>query len=734
MSRTSKALKRLGVAGIAVATIGAGVPALVATSASAAPGGATTQLVISPTSQTGSAGTCILYTVSPLNGTSEAPGDTPTITVQVTENPLSDTQDVDFCTVPDTGTTARGTSPVVGAGATYFNGNSAPSRQFYAPGTTNSSPAPAAGGGNDSASGASGQATATNTNPTGVDSARYTGTNDGATATTIRPNNGSIVFGIAGAVAGGANITAFIDDGTGGVEATWSRQASEIKTNTDATATFTGGGTAEAVNTVDAEPETGSAPINTVITYTVTLTNSSGQTVSSVTPVASVTAGPDAAQPAGPGGTPAAQAAQPVACNATDNSGKTTCSYTTRNVTGSDTILTWVNKTCGLSSAFDSCEPSDEITRTVAPATSAARFIAITPRDVTTSSGTTRVFSATVTDVHGTAVPDVEVTFFENGPGRFVTPDAPGCDCLTTATGANGVATATVTSASAETGTEEVSAFITGVGTRDATGKFTRTGGSNSASTQCGQAKGAGAGATATTPAGNCSDTTTNTFVIGASPTATPTSTASPTPSTACTAAQQNLPVRVNTPIINATGLASVTVTGAPSNGRIELQGYSQNHYGTANFNNDPTPIDRSVTAGSDGSATISDLRPASNTRLRARVGGCPFAANALGSVINVRTQLTLQVVRTGTRKYTISGHSIPARPGGLIVNIYCDRCTSPGPLIAQPRADQTTGEYKYSITFPAGLANSRVNLQARTGQDAQNAPGSSNIRNLLVY
>jgi len=159
-----------------------------------------------------------------------------------------------------------------------------------------------------------------------------------------------------------------------------------------------------------------------------------------------------------------------------------------------------------------------------------------------------------------------------------------------------------------------------------------------------------------------------------------------------------------------------------------QLQGYSQNHYGTANFTNDPTPIDRTVTAGSDGSATISDLRPASNTRIRARVKGCAFGTNALGSVINVRTQLTLAAKRTGTRTVVISGGSIPARPGGLIVGIYRD-----GVLIGQARADQTSGQYSVTLHFPASDQGKRINLNARTGQDAQNAPGQSNTRSLLI-
>ena len=128
--------------------------------------------------------------------------------------------------------------------------------------------------------------------------------------------------------------------------------------------------------------------------------------------------------------------------------------------------------------------------------------------------------------------------------------------------------------------------------------------------------------------------------------------------------------LKINTPTINATGLASVTVTGATPTATIELQGYSQNHYGTASFDNDPTPVDRVATADDSGVASVDDLRPASNTRLRARVAGCPDATAGSTAVITVRTQLTLAASRIGSRVYAFSGKSIPARPGGLVVGI----------------------------------------------------------------
>ena len=41
-------------------------------------------------------------------------------------------------------------------------------------------------------------------------------------------------------------------------------------------------------------------------------------------------------------------------------------------------------------------------------------------------------------------------------------------------------------------------------------------------------------------------------------------------------------------------------------------------------------------------------------------------------------------------------------------------------------------GAYAIPMTFPPGT--SRVSFVVKTGQDAQNAPGRSNVRSLLVY
>jgi hypothetical protein len=205
--------------------------------------------------------------------------------------------------------------------------------------------------------------------------------------------------------------------------------------------------------------------------------------------------------------------------------------------------------------------------------------------------------------------------------------------------------------------------------------------------------------------------------------------------------------VTVNTPTINATGLASVSVTGARGGATVQLQGYSQNHYGTASFDNDLTPVDRSGVADANGAITFDDLRPASNTRLRAREAGCAYAAAATGSVIQVRATETLRVARAGPGRYVFSGESIPARPGGLIVSLFrvVGSTCAPGvrpsdcpgeQFVSQARAREENapgaGSYEIPVSFPPGT--SRVSFVVKTGQDAQNAPGRSNVRSLLIY
>jgi len=145
----------------------------------------------------------------------------------------------------------------------------------------------------------------------------------------------------------------------------------------------------------------------------------------------------------------------------------------------------------------------------------------------------------------------------------------------------------------------------------------------------------------ATSPTGSATPTSSTSATPSGSATTTmsPSATDTASPAPGCPGSAGGLGVRANTTIVNATGLASVTVTGSRPGRTVVLQGYSQNHAGVANFDNDPTPADRLGTADDAGSISFNDLRPASNTRLRAAEAGCSFATNGPTAVIEVRAQ-----------------------------------------------------------------------------------------------
>lgn len=200
-----------------------------------------------------------------------------------------------------------------------------------------------------------------------------------------------------------------------------------------------------------------------------------------------------------------------------------------------------------------------------------------------------------------------------------------------------------------------------------------------------------------------------------------PSSSSSPSPAAAgpCNAAPDPS-VSLDAETITATGAARVTARTVP-NHVVDLFAYT--HPSTTFV------LVRSQQTGQDGLATFT-IKPPANTRLYAAQRGCADR-HSPSIVLNVRTALTLGVARNGVRDYTFSGDSLPARPGGLIVSLY--RITDAGALIltAQARADGSNGEWLLDRRFSG---SGRYGFVVRTGQDLQNAPGSSNIRSLLVY
>ncbi|GAC1444180.1 MAG: hypothetical protein NVS3B26_12960 [Mycobacteriales bacterium] len=117
MTSPSTILKRLALAGVAAAAVGAGVPVLLAGPALA--GGPTANLSVGPAAQTTTAGTCQSYTVTATDSTGAKPSDTPTVTVTLTQNPAY-SGTIAFCNPSGTGAVGspgnKTTSPATGTG------------------------------------------------------------------------------------------------------------------------------------------------------------------------------------------------------------------------------------------------------------------------------------------------------------------------------------------------------------------------------------------------------------------------------------------------------------------------------------------------------------------------------------------------------------------------------------------------------------------------------------------
>jgi hypothetical protein len=636
----------------AVATVAAGVPALLTTGASAA---ATGDITLSGPSR-GAAGNCLSYTVTPTDAFGRVASDTGTIVVRLTENPNSSTQDVDFCTF--TGASTPTTAP-------HYVNASAATRSYTAGPTITST---AAGTSNPDV--ASTTTPAAQANPTGKDTAVFT-YSGGAT----------ITFGVAGLVPGGAVIDVFRSVDGDEVQSPGDFSRSQ-------NVTFSAGGlpdsteAADAVTSVVVTPEASYSPTGGAAhTFTAVLTNSSGDAVSGVTPSIAAFTGPNAA-------TATAADTFTASCTRSNNVGTSTCTYqATRS--GTDTVTIWVDQTrartapANPTAGVDNNEPRDTSTATFTVPAGSTKFLDLTPDTATVIIGTNKVLTATATDANGTPAVGVGITFTETGPGNIQggTAGTGGTSTLNATTDASGQATVTITTSTAGgTGTDTVTAAI-------------RT----PAGTQCG------------TTGGRCNDTSTLTIA-----TAPPSPTPTPTPTSTCTTASTLL----GTAFISAMQTANVTVTAARG-ATVDLFAYTRP---LTTFT-----IVRTGVVANDG--TISwGIRPPRNTRLYAQQRGCP-AGNQV--VLGVRTTLSLAAVRNGTRNYTFSGDSLPARPGGLIISLYRVNPGGSQTLTAQVRASSTTGEWRLTRRF---TGTGRFGFVVRTGADLQNAPGSSRVRPTLIY
>ncbi len=591
---------------VSLSTAAATVVAGVALLAGPAQADATTALRLS--SVAGAAGTCLVVTLQPVDARGVQATDAATATVRLTELPEGPSQDVDFCTTPET------TPPA--SGATYTNAGTAVgplatpgSTQSYAPGpSVTPNPArPASGGNPDVAADAAGAApsqTPNSNNPTGVDVAQY------------GYSGGVVRIGVAGLTAGGARVEAFLDRNSNGT-------ADTGELLTEGRATFSNGGlpgsdaAVEAVRSLDAEPEAASAQQGATTTIPVTLRNGSGDVVAGVTPLLRVGSGPNAA--------PADQVRS--GCGESSNAGVATCTFGgTR--TGTDTLQVWVQQAGGTVGP-DPSEPQDEITRTttLAPVdASLARFVELTPSAATTVSGQTRSFRATVTAATGAAVRRAALTATEVGPGQLA--------ATALVTDDTGVATATVLTTAGEAGTQIVKVAL-----------------DEPSRTQCTQARGAGTGATSGTPAGTCSDSSTHTVAAAPSP---PPSTATATVRPVVTLERSTITSQ------EGVGVRATTFPGAI----VELHAYSRpstryvvvrrgvaTQDGTIGFQVGPSGNTRLFvrTTRVDGSGR----------------------QDSESVVLTVRTSINLKVVRTGVRTYRFTGSTLPKRSGQLVTVFY---------------------------------------------------------------
>ncbi len=90
--------------------------------------------------------------------------------------------------------------------------------------------------------------------------------------------------------------------------------------------------------------------------------------------------------------------------------------------------------------------------------------------------------------------------------------------------------------------------------------------------------------------------------------------------------------------------------------------------------------------------------------------------------MINVKTALSLTVVRNGSRDYTFQGRILPRRAGQLIT-LYRETNSGQEVLTSQLKTD-STGTYRIRRVF---TGSGVFGFLTRTGQTLTNATGESN-------
>jgi hypothetical protein len=699
MTRTSQALKRLGVAGLVAVTVGAGLPALIASSAQAA----ATGIAIAPTSGTsGAQGTCVPLTVT-LTGVTAT--DTSTVTITLTDPSATATattspQSAVFCQTDKNGllqapTAASNATTPASPGASQAGTGPTRSETFVtSPGQTTFQ----AGVYDTDLETVALQAFVNrdgqgaydpNADPSATTQVTFTAGSPGQTSSTTNPG----VFDQA------ANDNA--------------RKLTATQSATQA--------------------QSGVAGTNGSQVYTVTATNAAGDALRGVRVSYLIEAGGANSATTPPTGN---------CVGVTDNTGQVDCSVPTPKA-GTDKITFYVNQTNGGAgstsgtSGPDANEPKITVTASTSPSTADARTVSVTPTGQTFAPNTTVAYFATVTDANGTPVQGVDVTFTLTGVGSFQTSTGTTTAAQTVRTGADGKARVVTTAASNESGSQSVRADIASTTTSNTTG-----------ANQCANAAGTPAG---TTTAGTCRATATNTIgtaTASPSPSATPTATASPSPSPSATGTPtQATTLTLTSPATITPGVDSTMVGTGQPNADVELRCYSRT---PENASQNPPPFftARATNLGAEGRATFT-LNPGTNTRCFLKYKGVADTHDAeVHSVVqNVATSLSLSAFRDGVRQYHFQGRILPTR-AGQSVRLYrvatgaeCSarRVASPceiltattSTFLTTDSAGKTIAIWRINRTF---TGSGQFSFVARTPQTLTNVAGKSNTRLTVIH
>ena len=177
------------------------------------------------------------------------------------------------------------------------------------------------------------------------------------------------------------------------------------------------------------------------------------------------------------------------------------------------------------------------------------------------------------------------------------------------------------------------------------------------------------------------------------------------------------LTVTLNREFIIPTIPVRVTVTGAAPGALIDLQAYSRP--------SDRLPVGPDLGGQLDGRDRLRRDPRHQHPPVRAvreQAGGTGQQTSVSDSkVINVRTALSLSVVRNGTRNYTFQGRILPRRAGQL-VTLYRVEKDGTRVITSQLKTD-ATGTYRFTRQF---TGSGTFGFLSRTGQTLTNAAGES--------